>query len=104
MNCRIPAGCTLLAPVFLALLAGCSTEEPGLSAPREVAAAKRPIVWGADDKTRLMLPDMSMRGGAGSGSAAPAYQAPTPAGWTELPANPATFRNMLWQVGGSPEA
>lgn len=104
MNCRIPAGCTLLAPVVLALLAGCSTEEPGLSAPREVAAAKRPIVWGADDKTRLMLPDMSMRGGAGSGSAASAYQAPTPAGWTELPANPSTFRNMLWQVGGSPEA
>ncbi len=102
MNCRLPAGCSLLAPALLLLLGGCSKEAPALSAPREVPAAKRPIVWGADDKTRLMLPDMSMRG-SGGGSAAPAYQAPTPAGWTELPPNPSTFRHMLWQVGGSPD-
>lgn len=106
MNCRLPAGSVLLAPVLFMLLSGCSEPEPALSAPRKVSAAQRPIAWGTDDKTRLMLRDMSMGGsggGSGSGASAPAYQAPTPAGWTEMPPNPATFRHMLWQVGGSPE-
>lgn len=104
MNCRLSACGTLFAPVLLVILGGCSKQEPALGAPREVSSAQRPITWGADDKTRLMLPDMSMRGSSGGGgSSAPAYQAPTPAGWTELPPNPSTFRHMLWQVGGSPE-
>lgn len=105
MNSRLFAGGALLAPVLLAILAGCSEQDPALSAPREVTSTQRPIAWGADDKTRLMLPDMSMRGSGGSAgsTSVPAYQAPTPAGWTELPPNPSTFRHMLWQVGGSPE-
>lgn len=104
MNCRPLAGCALLVPVFLLPVAGCSKEAPTLSEPRVVSSAQRPIVWDVDDKTRLMLPDMSARGAGGGGASTSAYQAPTPAGWTEMPPNPSTFRHMLWHVGGSPEA
>jgi hypothetical protein len=59
-------------------------------------------------RDRLGVPDMGSPkaakespGGANAGSQ---VVSKTPAGWLELPANPARFRNAVWQVSGQPES
>lgn len=60
------------------------------------------MVWDAAMRDRLGVPDMQSPN-AGSNGGAKQVVANTPAGWEELPANPARFRNAVWRIAGEPE-
>ncbi|MFK7742866.1 MAG: hypothetical protein AB8H80_21320 [Planctomycetota bacterium] len=81
----------LLAAAMLGA-AACGTETEAEFGPaNEVAAGRRNLVWDAPATSRLGLrPSVTAKIGE------------TPAGWEELPANPARFRNAVWRVAGQP--
>ena len=89
---------------LLTLLCACggnTTAEFG--PPRQVPKEKREVVWDAAMRDRLGVPDMGGADAASTGGGAKQVVASTPAGWEELPANPARFRNAVWRIAGEPE-
>lgn len=58
------------------------------------------MVWGATARDRLGVREMKAPAAPTAPAGAPTVRAETPAGWEELPANPARFRNAVWRVAG----
>lgn len=88
--------------VLCSLLAvACQRQTAEWSEPRTVSSAQRPTQWGASTKERLGLSDMRQPAAAGGERQ---FVGETPAGWSELPGQPARFRDRIWQVGDDPDA
>ncbi len=91
-------------PVLLVLFLipwfpACERQSVAWSEPKAVPAEQRPTKWGAAAKDRLVLPEVGATGGG-----ARQFVGQAPAGWEELPAQPARFRDRLWRVAGDAAA
>ena len=94
---------TTPALLLLTTLVACGGDaEVTFGPPRSVARDKRPLIWGASTRNRLGVRELSAPRDPQPGPSAPRIEAATPAGWEELPAKPARFRNAVWRVAGEP--
>lgn len=93
------------ALLLLTSLVACGGDvEVPFGPPRSVAREKRPLIWGASTRNRLGVRELAAPRDPQRGVSAPTIEAATPAGWEELPAKPARFRNAVWRVAGEPDS
>ncbi|MCC7399253.1 MAG: hypothetical protein IT455_19470 [Planctomycetes bacterium] len=95
--------------VLSPLAAACGSGTAAFGPAKEVPAAKRPTIWDASARTRLMAQDAGSmgQGGANQGGGEQAkatWTGDTPPGWRSVPANPARFRDAIWQIEGAADA
>jgi hypothetical protein len=109
MPARTPSFPFPLLPFALAALGACSGPTKVEFGPaRVVAKEQRPMVWSADQETRLGIQAMGpasagMQGPQGKGAPGKVWVGDTPAGWEVAPANPSSFRDAVWRVTGQPD-
>lgn len=82
-----------------ATLAACGDEPLSFGPEQAVAQERRPLVWGADDRARLLLPDVGR-----PQQSADSFTAPLPEGWRQLPSEPGRFRHLLWRIEDAPDS
>lgn len=96
MSYRCPASVLVL---WLSV-AGCSPDSTAeWSAPATKSSEQRPTHWNLPTKERLALPEM---GGSGQAAAKTFIAQSPPAVWEAQPAQPASFKDLVWRIASDP--
>jgi len=101
---RLPRPVAFALLVALPWLGSCS-ESVEFGPEQRFDARERPVQWNVSEKERLQLRDVAPAKRPGAGADGPAaFEAPTPAGWRELPPQPSMFKDLLYEVAGDRSA